>query len=97
LAVPRCPFEFVTDGVHHAIERARDLAGSRDIGVTGGDVGGQILAAGLVDEIQLDLVPVVLGRGVPFLGRVRGVMRLRNPRVVAGDRVTHLSYQVSPG
>ena len=60
-------------------------------------MGGQVLAAGLADEVQMDLAPVVLGGGVPFLGRIPGLMRLlRNPRVVEGDRVTHLSYQIGP-
>src|SRR5262245_6137412 len=62
------PFTFVTEGVETAVARAREHCGDRDIALTAGDIGGQALAAGLVDEVVLNLVPVVLGSGKPFFG-----------------------------
>lgn len=92
----RAPFTFVTDGVEAAIAQARRHCGDRDVSITAGDIGGQALAAGLVDELVVNLVPVVLGSGKPFFGAggiVEPVM-LDNPRVIQGDRVTHLIYPV---
>ena len=92
---PDAPFTFVTDGVAAAIEQARAHAGDRDISVTAGQVGGQALAAGLVDEVHMNLVPVLFGRGKPFFGEFTGAQQLlENPRVVHGDRVLHLAYTV---
>jgi dihydrofolate reductase len=90
------PFTFVTDGVGSAIAQAREYCGDRDVAVTAGDVGGQALAAGLVDEVVLNLVPVVLGSGKSFFGPggIADVVMLDNPRVIEGDRVTHLIYPV---
>ena len=66
--------------------------------VTGGNLTGQALAAGLVDEIGYSLVPVVFGSGVRFFGDYTGgQVLLDNPKVVEGDRVTHLHYRVSKG
>lgn len=93
---PDAPFTFVTDGVGSAIEQAKAFAGERNVTVTAGDVGGQALEAGLVDEVWLDLAPVVFGTGVRFFGGfVKGPLLLENPStVVQGDRVTHLRYSV---
>jgi dihydrofolate reductase len=63
--------------------------------VTAGDVGGQAFSAGLVDEIAMDVAPVVLGEGVRFFGRHAGAVLLDDPdQVVQGDRVLHLHYTV---
>lgn len=90
------PFTFVTDGVASAIARAKEFAGDRDVSVTAGDIGGQALAAGLVDEVQVDLVPVVFGAGVRFFGGfAKGPQLLADPTaVVRGNRVMHLTYPV---
>ena len=91
------PFTFVTDGVGDAIEQAKAFAGpDRDVAVNGGEVGGQAVAAGLIDEVDLALVPVVFGSGVRFFGSFdKGPALLENPSVVIrGDRVTHLRYRV---
>src|SRR5947209_2769677 len=65
------PFTFVTDGVESALAQAKALAGpDRDVALNGGDVGGQAFAAGLVDEVDLALVPVVFGSGKRFFGEV---------------------------
>jgi dihydrofolate reductase len=92
---PDAPFTFVTEGVTAAVERARVAAGDGDVSVTAGDIGGQALAAGLVDEVQLSLVPVLLGEGKRFFGNLSGAERmLENPTVIEGNRVLHLIYPV---
>jgi dihydrofolate reductase len=88
------PFHFV-DGVEAAVTRARELAGDRLVEVAAGDVGGQVLAAGLVDEVRMDVVPVVLGSGKRFFGSVDAQHLLENPdEVIQGDRVLHVRYPV---
>jgi dihydrofolate reductase len=92
---PDAPFTFVTNGVRSAVEQARSFAGDRDISVTAGDIGRQVLDAGLADEVALDLVPVVFGRGIRFFGEIaKSPLMLENPAVIEGDRVIHLSYPV---
>ena len=92
---PDAPFTFVTDGVASAIAQAKEFAGDRVVAVNPGNVGGQAFAAGLVDEVLVDLVPVVFGAGVRYFGDYAGSpLLLGNPEVVQGDRVTHLRYQV---
>lgn len=96
-AHPDAPFTFVTDGVAAAVERARALAGDRDVTVSGGTIARQCLDLGLLDEVAVDLVPVVMGEGNrPFFGAItRPDVMLGNPTVcVRGDRVTHLIFPV---
>ncbi|MBU2665190.1 dihydrofolate reductase family protein [Actinoplanes bogorensis] len=94
---PAAPFHFV-DGVEAAVATAQKLAGDRIVEVAAGDVGGQVLAAGLVDEVRMDVVPVVLGSGKRFFGAVDTTHLLDDPHVVIqGNRVLHLSYRVSSG
>lgn len=89
------PFTFVTDGVESAIAQARELAGDRIVDIAAGDVGGQALRLGLVDQVVMNVVPVVFGEGRPFFGNAAGEVTLANPSLVAqGDRVTHLLYDV---
>jgi len=91
---PDAPFHFV-DGIEAAIARARELAGGRLIEVAAGDVGGQMLAAGLVDEVRMDVVPVVFGSGKRFFGSVDAQHLLEDPHtVIQGNRVLHLCYRV---
>jgi dihydrofolate reductase len=91
---PDAPFTFVTEGVPAAIAKAKAFAGERDVSVSAGNVAGQAIEAGLVDQIHLSLVPVLLGSGVRFFGDYAGgVTLLDNPEVIQGDRVTHLIYQ----
>ena len=87
------PFHFV-DGIKAAVARAQELAGERVVEVAAGDVGGQVLAAGLVDEVRMDVVPVVFGSGKRFFGSVAAQHLLDDPVVVQGNRVLHLRYQV---
>lgn len=93
----KAPFTFVTDGVASAIAQAKEVAGpDRDVSLNGGDVGGQAFAAGLVDELDVALVPVVFGSGKRFLGDfAAGPVLLDDPEpVITADRVTHLRYRV---
>ena len=90
-------FVFVADGVHAALDSARAVAGDRYVTIGGGaDVARQFLAAGLVDEIQLHVVPVLLGAGIALFDRTpdTSATRLNRIRVVDGPVVTHLRYQV---
>ncbi len=92
---PDAPFTFVTDGVASAIAKAQAVAGDRVVSLTAGDMAGQALAAGLVDELRVDLVPALLGAGVRYFGDFIGAEQLlENPAVVEGNRVTHLHYRV---
>ncbi|GAA1785799.1 hypothetical protein [Streptomonospora arabica] len=78
-----------------AIDKAQELADERTISVAAGDVGGQIFAAGLVDEVAMDVVPVVFGSGRRYFGGIRGQHLLEEPHVVVqGDRVLHLKFAV---
>jgi len=94
-AHPDAPFTFVTDGIESALDRARTIAGDRNVGVTAGRISSQCLALGLLDEIWLDLVPVVLGNGVPYFDTFdTGPVLLDGPDIIEGTRVTHLRYVV---
>jgi dihydrofolate reductase len=91
---PEAPFTFVTNGLRSAIAQAKAFAGNRDVSLTAGNLTGQAIAAGLVDELSVSLVPVVFGSGVRFFGDYAGSpLLLDNPQVVQGDRVTHLHYR----
>jgi dihydrofolate reductase len=90
-------FHFVTDGIGSALEQARAAAGDQDISLAGGAaVAQQYLAAGLLDELQLHVVPVVLGGGVRlFDGAVPAPVELEAERVVASPAVTHLRFRLA--
>ena len=91
---PAAPFHFV-DNVSDAVALAQELAGDRNVSVAAGDVGGQVLEAGLVDEVALDVVPVVFGTGKRYFGPLSTQVMLENPDdVVVGDRVLHLRFRV---
>ncbi len=83
------------DDVAAAVEEGRRRAGDGVLAICAGDVGGQALAAGLVDVVAMDVVPVVFGRGKRYFGDLAGRQLLEDPDVVVqGDRVLHLSYRV---
>jgi dihydrofolate reductase len=91
---PEASYHFVDD-VTAAVDRAKHLAGQRDVVVNAGEVGSQILAAGLVDEVAMDVVPVVFGSGKRYFGRIDQQYLLEDPHVVIqGDRVLHLRFKV---
>jgi dihydrofolate reductase len=88
-------YDFVTDGIEPALERARAAAGGKDVGIAGGaQVAQQYLTAGLVDEIQLHIVPVVLGGGARLFENVPP-QRLQQTRVRSSPGVTHVRYRVA--
>jgi dihydrofolate reductase len=91
---PEAPFHFV-DGIEAAVATAQELAGDRLVEVAAGDVGGQVLAAGLVDEVRMDVAPIVLGSGKRYFGPVDAQHLLEDPDIVVrGNRVLHLRYRV---
>lgn len=91
---PEASYHFVND-VTAAIAQAKELAGGRTVALAAGDVGGQALALGLVDEVAMDVVPVVFGSGKRYFGGVSDQHLLEDPDVVIqGDRVLHLRYRV---
>ncbi|OWY63011.1 hypothetical protein B7486_55370, partial [cyanobacterium TDX16] len=88
------PFRFVTSGVEDALAVAQEIAGEKRVGV-GGSVSQQLLARGLVDVIEVNLVPVLLAEGIRWFDHLgHQAILLEDPEVVEGDRVTHLRYRV---
>ncbi len=88
-------FTFVTDGVESAVKQAAAVAGNRTVGIASPDVVRQCLDAGLLDVIAVDLVPVLLGKGIRFFDHLSSFpVTLDDPQVVQGTRVTHLTYPV---
>jgi dihydrofolate reductase len=92
------PFTFVTDaagGVERAIEQAKKVAGDKMVFLAGANVAQQALKAGLVDEIEVDLVPVLLGRGIRLFEYL-GVEPIKLERTIAvlAPEVTHLRFRV---
>lgn len=89
------PFTFVTEGVEAAIQQARHAAGEKTISLSSASIVQQALRAGLVDEIQIDLVPVLLGGGVRLFDHLGGEpVPLERTRAVAAPGVTHLWFRV---
>jgi dihydrofolate reductase len=92
---PGSTVQFVTDGIESAVARARSAAGPKSVGVHGAETIQQCLDAGLLDEIQIDLVPLLLGAGVRLFDHLASTpVVLGNPTVVIGVGVTHLRYPV---
>lgn len=91
---PDAPFEFTSD-LAAAVARARELAGDGLVGMLGPSIPQQCLRLGLLDELWVNLAPVLLGAGIPFFGELaHGPVRLSDPEVVCSTRVTHLRYRV---
>ena len=89
-------YTFVTDGIEAAFERARAAAGDRNVAIGGGaDVVQQYLRAGLLDELQIHVAPVLLGGGVRLFGDLdTAPVGLEITRVIESPAVTHLRYRV---
>ncbi len=89
-------FTFVTDGIESALEQAKEAAGGKDVSLGGGAaVFQQYLAAGLVDELKLSVVPILLGDGTRLFDNLAGAdVKLEPVRVVDAPGVTHLTYRV---
>ncbi|MEH1026639.1 dihydrofolate reductase family protein [Micromonospora profundi] len=87
-------FRFVTDGIESALRQAREAAGDRRVAIAGGaSTVRQYLTAGLIDTLQLHLVPIILGGGEKLLDGLDS-LRLEQVAVVAGPTVTHVTYRV---
>jgi len=87
-------FSFVTSGIGSALEQARSAAGDRDIAIAGGaHTVQQFMAAGMLDELYLHIVPIVLGAGERLLENV-GDPRLQPVTVIASPAVTHVKYRI---
>jgi dihydrofolate reductase len=90
-------FTFVTDGIESALEQAKAAAAGKDVTVGGGaDVINQYLAAGLIDELELHVVPLVLGGGARLFEGIGPDLTLEQVRAVDGPGVTHLKYRLTP-
>ena len=87
-------FTFVTDGIESAVKQARDAAGDKDVSVAGGaQVIQQVMEAGLLGEIQIHLVPILLGGGVRLFENMRP-RELERARVIDSPGVTHMTFRV---
>jgi len=86
---------FATDGLDHAMDLAQRAAGDRKVSVCGADVAQQLFRAGQVNEVQVSVVPLLLGGGVRLFDHIGAdPIRLEQVRVIESDGVTHLRYRV---
>lgn len=87
-------FHFVTGGIHAALDRAKNAAGGRNVHIAGGvSTTRQYLRAGLVDELMLQISPVMVGEGLRLFDGVP-LTRLEQLSVRAASLVTHVRYRV---
>lgn len=92
---PGSPFTFVTDGIASAIARAKKHAGNKNVVLSSPSALREALKQGLVDEITIDLIPVLLDKGIPLFRELGiGPTTLEQTSVVPGIGVTHLRYRV---
>ncbi len=92
---PDSTVHFVTDGIESAVLQAKAAAGGKAVGIHGADTIQQLLNAGLLDELQIDVATVLLGSGISLFDNLAGTpIVLGNPTVVQGVGVTHLRYPV---
>jgi dihydrofolate reductase len=89
------PFTFVTDGVESAVEQAREVAGEKDVAVGAASLVQQCLRAGLLDEVHVDLVPVLLGGGVRLFDNIGPEhIELEKIEIIEAPDVTHITFRV---
>jgi dihydrofolate reductase len=90
-------FTFVGDGIESALDQAKQAAGGKDVSLGGGaETVRQYLAAGLLDELQLNVVPVLLGGGTRLFDNLAGAaIELEPVRVIEAPGVTHIKYRIS--
>jgi dihydrofolate reductase len=89
------PYTFVTDGVESAVKQAKAVAGDKDVAVGAASIAQQCIKLGLLDEIHIDLVPVLLGAGVRLFDHLgTGPIDLERMRVVEAPGVTHLTFRI---
>jgi dihydrofolate reductase len=96
LALAGTTFTFVTDGIESALEQAKAAAGDKDVALAGGaDVFQQYLRAGLVDDLQIHIAPLLLGGGTRLFDNLGGAeVGLETDRVIESPAVTHIRYRV---
>jgi len=89
-------FTFVTDGIESALEQAKAAAGDKNVNIAGGaDTVQQFIKAGLLDELEIHLAPLLFGEGIRLFDRMGPEhIELENIRVVASPRVTHLRFHI---
>jgi dihydrofolate reductase len=89
-------FTFVTDGIESAVAQAKEVAGDKDVlAAGGGSLAQQCLAAGLLEELQIHVVPLLLGGGVRLFDDLDPTVELEATRVIESPTVTHLRYRVN--
>jgi dihydrofolate reductase len=88
------PYTYVTDGIESCIKQAKKAAGSKAVALTGSQSVQQALAAGLLDEVQLSIVPILLGGGVRLLDNISEQTKLETVEVIDAPGVTHITYKV---
>jgi dihydrofolate reductase len=92
---PGSPFTFVTDGVESAIRQAKQAAGGKNVAASSASIAQQCIKAGLLDEIRINLAPVLLGGGVRLFDRLGAApIDLERTRVIEAPGVTHLRFRV---
>jgi dihydrofolate reductase len=92
---PNSTVHFVTDGIESAVRQAKAAAAGKNVGVHGADTIQQLLNAGLLDELSIDVAAVLLGSGIRLFDRLAGPPAfLGNPTAIQGVGVTHLRYAV---
>jgi dihydrofolate reductase len=92
---PNSTVHFVTDGLESAVNRAKAAAAGKSVGVHGADTIQQLLNAGLLDELSIDIAAVLLGSGIRLFDHLAGAPAvLGDPTVISGVGVTHLRYPV---
>ena len=88
-------FTFVTDGIESAMMQAKEAAGDKDVFIGGGaNIINEYLAAGLIDELELHVVPILLGGGARLFANVGPGLKLEPIRTIEAPGVTHLKYRV---
>ena len=89
-------FTFVTDGIESALEQAKVAAGDKNVNIAGGaDTVQQVIRAGLLDELEIHLAPLLFGEGIRLFDKIGPQhVELENMRVVASPKVTHLRFRV---
>lgn len=92
---PGSPFTFVTDGVESAVRQAKQAAGDKDVVICTANILQQCLNAGLMDELHLDVAPLLLGNGVRLFDHL-GIapIELERLRVIEAPNVTHLGFRI---
>jgi dihydrofolate reductase len=91
-------FIFVTEGIEAALALAKEAAGDKDVAISGGaNVINQYLAAGLIDELWLHIVPVFINKGQRLFIDMPTDLRLKPLEVRTTDLVTHIKYSIESG